>query len=398
MTDMALSADVSRHRARGVAAIPCKLAAEVVAGSESYVALADEWRRLSEMQDRTALFQLPGLLAPWARHFGKGSATPVTIVVRDESRPVMIWPLAIERRALVKVATGAGGPIGQYDEILIDPDYDVSAAFAVAIEALKARFRPDLLFLERVRADSSLREALRDVAPICWAEGAPYSDLSRGVAGLKKELKSRVVRQQKKRVRRLAEEGEIAFEVAADPSMAQAWLSEAMSMKREWLKSTGRVSRAFMRPATAACLAEMAWTLARPAASPRMVVSRLSVNGRTAAIEMGFRHRESYHLYLGAFAPEYARLGPGNVLTEHVLDWCAKNGLSRYDMLPPRSRNKGEWQSGEVAVLDFAMPLSARGRLYSSVMLKHVAPTFRRIFYALPPSVRSTIAGRTLRI
>ena len=396
MTDLALSAATSRSPQ--AAASNGRLTSEALIGSESYAALADDWRRLIELQDRTVLFQLPGLLTPWARHFGKGSATPVTIVVRDGPRPVLLWPLSIERRALVTVATGAGGPIGQYDEILADPDYDAGESFAAARDALTAHFQPDLLFLERVRADGALRHALGETEPICWDEGAPYSDLSRGVAGLKKELKSRVVRQQKKRVRRLAEEGDVSFEVAADPSVAQEWLAEAMSLKREWLKATGRVSRAFMQPATAACLAEMAWTLARPGAAPRMVVSRLSVNGRTAAIEMGFRHRDSYHLYLGAFAPEFARLGPGNVLTEHVLEWCAKNGLARYDMLPPRSRNKGEWQSGEVAVLDFALPMTARGRLYSAVMLQHVAPTLRRIFYALPPSVRGAIAGRTLRI
>ena len=97
-----------------------------------------------------------------------------------------------------------------------------------------------------------------------------------------------------------------------------------------------------------------------------MVVSRLTLDGRTAAIEMGFRHRDTYHLYLGAFAPEFAQLGPGNVLTERMLGWCAENGIMRYDMLAPRSRNKAEWQSGEVGVVDFALPMTWRGRLYAA--------------------------------
>ena len=89
-----------------------------------------------------------------------------------------------------------------------------------------------------------------------------------------------------------------------------------------------------------------------------MVVAKLTLDGRTAAIEAGFIHRATFHLYLRAFAPEFANLGPGNILTERMLEWCADNAIERYDMLAPRSRNKAEWQSGEVAVADFALPMT----------------------------------------
>jgi CelD/BcsL family acetyltransferase involved in cellulose biosynthesis len=132
--------------------------------------------------------------------------------------------------------------------------------------------------------------------------------------------------------------------------------------------------------------------------SPRMVVSKLTLDGRTAAIEAGFCHHGAYHLYLGAFAPEFAKLGPGNVLTEKVLEWCIANGIKRYDMLAPRSRNKREWQSNEVAIVDFALPATLRGRLYAALVMKRLAPALRDAFYALPPRARSFIASMTLRM
>jgi CelD/BcsL family acetyltransferase involved in cellulose biosynthesis len=147
---------------------------------------------------------------------------------------------------------------------------------------------------------------------------------------------------------------------------------------------------------TAECLGGLARALTNAHASPRMIVSRLFLDGRTAAIEMGFHHGSAYHLYLGAFVPEFAKLGPGNVLTEKVLEWCVANGIERYDMMAPRSRNKSEWQSGEVAVLDFALPLTARGRLYEAGVLKGLAPAARQAFYALPASLRSGLAGLAL--
>ena len=72
-----------------------------------------------------------------------------------------------------------------------------------------------------------------------------------------------------------------------------------------------------------------------------------------------------------------------------MLGWCAENGIDRYDMLAPRSRNKGEWQSGEVAVLDFALPMTLGGRLYLQAVLERLAPALRNAFYALPAPLRS---------
>jgi CelD/BcsL family acetyltransferase involved in cellulose biosynthesis len=128
-----------------------------------------------------------------------------------------------------------------------------------------------------------------------------------------------------------------------------------------------------------------------------MVVAKLSLDGRPAAFEAGFRHAGTFYLYLRAFAPELAAFGPGNVLTEQMLRWCAENGIERYDMLAPRSRNKREWQSGEVAVVDFALPMSAGGRLYTQAGIKRIGPALRTSFYALPAPLRSALAGLTLR-
>ena len=66
-------------------------------------------------------------------------------------------------------------------------------------------------------------------------------------------------------------------------------------------------------------------------------------------------------------------------------------------MLAPRSRNKAEWQTGEVAVLDFVLPLTLRGRLYATV-LKHAHPLLRRAFYALPLPARSAVTGMALKM
>jgi CelD/BcsL family acetyltransferase involved in cellulose biosynthesis len=374
-----------------------RISAEILQGDAPYRALRAEWHQLAESQRSPALFQSPDILAAWARAFAVEAGSLATVVVRDDGRPVLIWPLFIEKQALVRIARGAGAPIGQYDEFLLDPDCDAAGAFDAAMRLLAKEARADVVVLERVRADAALRKALQDTLPVNSIEAAPYADLSGGVPKLMTSLKSRVVRQQKKRVRRFEQEGTVAFEVAASPKQARDWLTDAMALKREWLRTTGRLSRAFVKPEMEACLADCATALARPDASPGMVVCRLTLDGRTAAIEMGFRQGDVYHLYLGAFTPEFGKFGPGNILTQRLLEWCAANGITRYDMLAPRTRNKSEWQTDEVAVHDFALPTTLRGRLYVALILRRLIPGMRRCFYALPAGVRSRVAGLALR-
>ena len=374
---------------------PCS--AYVFHGMEADLIPLHEWQHLLDRQRGTTVFQSPDLLSIWSRHFTEGKDRLLTVVVRREGRAILIWPLLVERVGLVRIAKGAGAPIGQYDEVLLDPDADPAEALTTAIDALVRAAGPDLIFLERARADGALRNALGDVEPLASAEGAPFADLSHGSAHLMASLKSRVARQQRKRMRQFEQHGQRGFEVASEPEIAERWLSEAIVLKKEWLRRTGRFSRAFARHETTDCLLELARSRARPESSPRVLISRLTLDDRTAAIEMGLCHRGVYHLYLGAFAPEFAKLGPGNVLTEKLMCWCAENGIERFDMLAPRSRNKSEWQSGEVAVLDFAIPTTSLGRIYVGLVLRRLLPALRRTFYALPDSVRSTLAGFALR-
>ncbi len=402
MSDLAITGVAPRSIQRTTTqptALRHGLVAKVLFGAEAYEKIGADWLRLAALQKGPVLFQTPALLIAWATHFTRNRpGLLATIVVMHQDLPILIWPLLVERRGIFRVASGAGAPIGQYDEILLHPDYDGEAAFTAAMDMLAETVAPDLVSLERVRADSTLRAALAGAAPLSWAEGAPYTDLSNGMEGVRSTRKPRVARQQKRRIRTFSQTGQVDFRVASDPAEAGSWLSEALVLKRDWLRQTGRVSRAFTQPETGNCLVELAQALIGPDAFPRVVVSKLTLDGRTAAIEVGFCERDTYHLYLGAFHPEFARLGPGNVLTEKVLEWCVANGMTRYDMLAPRSRNKREWQSNEVAIVDFALAATWRGRLYAALVLKRLSPMLRDAFYALPPRVRSFIASRTLRL
>jgi CelD/BcsL family acetyltransferase involved in cellulose biosynthesis len=400
MTDLALAGSAQRTVSQSAtrSSLRHTLSVDILDAEAVDDEIAADWRRLGGSQGGATLFQTPEMLAAWRGHFPpRSGSNAVTLVVRDRGRAVLIWPLLVKRRAWATVIAGAGAPIAQYDDILLDPACDASAAVDCALDTLIGTFRADFIVLERVREDSALRHALRDRTPLCCDEAAPFVDLSQGAGARMATLRPRVARQHRKRVKRLQKAGAVAFEVAEDAATAERWLREAMAMKRKWLRETGRVSRAFVKAETEECLADLARALSGQNAEPRMVVGRLTLDGGPAAIELGFCHRGVYNLYLRAFQAELGRFGPGNVLTQRMLEWCEANGVRRYDMMAPRSRNKREWQSGEVVVVDFAFPATWRGRLYIEVVLKRLIPGLRRVFYALPASLRSSLVGVALR-
>ncbi len=174
-------------------------------------------------------------------------------------------------------------------------------------------------------------------------------------------------------MRRFAKGGERRVRRRAPmPAEAEAWLVEALALKRDWLKRDRpcqpRLHQAGNRRLPRrACLAR----LARRRRPPRMVVSKLGLDGRTAAIEVGIppsRHLSSLSPRLCAEACA-ARAGQ-RADGAHARLVRGERHVDRYDMMAPRSRNKSEWKSDEVAVVDFALPMTLGGRLYAELVVK----------------------------
>src|SRR5687767_500861 len=86
-----------------------RLWAEVRTGADAYRELRADWRRLIDAQRGATIFQTPDLLDIWSQHFAGRESSLATAVVRaGDGRPVLIWPLIVERKALVRIARGAG--------------------------------------------------------------------------------------------------------------------------------------------------------------------------------------------------------------------------------------------------------------------------------------------------
>ncbi len=137
---------VSPRRQTSSALRTARSSAEVVDGSDAYERLQRRMAAAGSTQPATPLFQTPELLAAWARHFADTRNGSRRSSSATAARPVLIWPLWSSGAILSAWRAAPARPVGQYDEMLIDPDIDAEARRSTPrFDALKSRKRPDLL-------------------------------------------------------------------------------------------------------------------------------------------------------------------------------------------------------------------------------------------------------------
>ncbi len=387
----------TRQQAPAAAESGEPMTTKVVSGSDGLNAHVWEWRDLAAAARGKTVFQTPEFTGIWQTAFvGADTNRFHSVLVYDGDTLVALIPIVLRRIGPLRIARLAGFPIGQYDDILIRPAGDPGKVLEALVQAIRTNTGADILTFDNVRSDSALGAACRDVAiRIGRSEKAPFAEFGNGdpvafTDGLKKRVRKHLVKCR----RDLESLGRTEFAVARSADAARNWMEEALRLKRQWLCDTGRISRAFMNSKSDGCLVAAAGDLCTVPGPVRTIVSRLSVDGQTAAIEFGFVHRNIYHAYLGAFAPQFARHSPGNLLTENLLGALAEFGVSHYDMLAPDSRYKREWSTGAAVVDNYAIGMSWPGAIYLRLVGQAIAPAARWGFYRLPVGLRGLLACR----
>ena len=107
------------------------ISATTLVGLDGLVALRTDWLRLEAASSSPTFFQS----FDWCRYIARrraevaGAAPPEprTIVVRDATSIVAIWPLALTSGITGRYAGDLTEPYGQYSEILLASDSDVAA-------------------------------------------------------------------------------------------------------------------------------------------------------------------------------------------------------------------------------------------------------------------------------
>jgi len=178
-------------------------------------------------------------------------------------------------------------------------------------------------------------------APPAEAAAAPLTamtaDLSEGLDAYLARRPASVLKDKRRRARRLAEDhGPLDFTFSADADEA---LDFVFRLKRAQMRRTGQHD-VLAGPWTADFLRSLAMG-AEPDFGLR--IATLRAGGKIVAAEIGLRSGDVHHLWLPAYEPAYARYSPGALMTLETVAAAVAQGVRLIDFGPAREAYKADF-------------------------------------------------------
>lgn len=369
---------------------------DLVTGVAAFETLEPEWDALFAASGRpTQVFQTFAWNWHWCRHYlpASGSRAHLAIVTgRLNGKLILIWPLVLERVFGLRRLAWMGDPVSQYGDVLVAPeaqdDATLLAAWTFALRATRA----DLAHLRKVRDDAIAARAMnRLAAKVIATEQAPYLDLAAvaDTGACQQLLASKGRRNRRRHERRLADRGPISVHVPASGGAAAELARDAIDLKRDALAGKGQISRAFADDRLKAFFADVASGHDRPVPCR---VAALRSGGDTAAIQITLDCKGHRFLHVTVYARAFEKFGAGALLLEREVQTSFEDAVAAFDLLAPMHPYKMEFAGSTVAVRDYTLAASLRGRFYAAIALsgRQRAKTYVE---GLPAPVRRYLAS-----
>lgn len=370
---------------------------EIVQTRAAFDALAPEWDGLfARAGSSTQLFQQFNWNWHWCNHYLSGDTALAVFAVRQAGRLVMVWPLVTERASGLTRLTWMGAPVSQYGDVLMDHVEEPLALLRVGWAHVVAAMKPDVVALPRVRADAVIAPLLAELgAQQTRHQQAPYLDL-KSAPDFDAYMQRHSGKSRKKRraaAKKLVEQGAY-FTQYTEGEMARDTVSSAIAMKRDQLIERGIISPPLIDPRMQRFFVDVATGYPRPAG---LIAYALEFDGDQAAIDVLLDCKGRIATHIFAYQTKYAKDRVGAYILERTIEQSFADGRDTFDMLAPADEYKMRWADGTVDVIDWALPISAKGRVYTRVYLQTVRPVLKSLANALPASLRQHLAAAYAR-
>jgi CelD/BcsL family acetyltransferase involved in cellulose biosynthesis len=374
-----------------------------VAGLE---ALAADWTALFERSARPHhYFQSYAWNWHWAQTYlgadqRSGARCPIAILAgRRNGQLVTLWPMVLQRHAGLRELAWMGEPVSQYGDVLIDSALaDHETVLRNGWAFLCRTLRPDVARLRKVRDDATVRPLLATLAAVKSSQlEAPFIDLTQyaDYAAYESRFSSRLRKNRQRQMRRLQEVGPVTFKHLDQGAEASRFAGIGIEIKRRWLIDRGHVSPALADVRMSRFMTAVAADNCHPTGTR---VGVLLAGEAPAAIQIGFVTGRTQILHVIAYDQPFEKMAAGVHHLEEAVRRAMKEGLTRIDLLAPKAEYKVEWADGAVGVVDYALGLSVRGRLYARVYLGFVRTRLKAAIERLPQRVRQTLVISHLRL
>ncbi|VTZ27776.1 conserved hypothetical protein [Methylocella tundrae] len=330
-------------------------------------------------------------------------STPINIaMVYDDGGLLAIWPLAIHRKGLLRIAKGLTCGSGEeYGGPLVRGRADKEAVTAAVSAAMKAH--ADILEIVLVEEGSVLQEAL-DAAPQSWmlpllphrlGSLPGYAIRLRGIprwedflATLPRSLRENLRRD----LKRLNASGRTEIGWCTTVDDAEAVLTWLFANKRQWSQSRGlntpyleddRLKDFFVALAGHTDLSSIP------------LVAFVKVNGVPVAASVNLVGKSCVEGFFTTYDDAFRLYSVGTLLVEFLVKWSHANDLD-FDFRPLEGSYKARWANSETRHKTRIIFLSPRGRLAEFSLLaghmSRLAAKVRKIIISGFAKVKARVA------
>lgn len=275
----------------------------------------------------------PGWVVPWWTAFGTG--TPLTVLLRSDVGELRaVLPLQ-DDRGRWRSPTNWHTPA--YAVVAAD-DLARREVLHAALERSGGRLLLGFVDQELAQELAGAAAGGRGRSTRRVVERSPFVDLS---DGWEDRLDPHVVRETRRRARRLEERGRVQLDLRDGSDGLEGLLAEGFAVEASGWK--GRQGTAVSSsPATAAFYTEVA---AWAAALGLLRLAFLRLDGRAIAFDLGLEVDGTAYLLKTGYDETERGAGPGKLLRIEVLRDCARRGVSTYELLGDAVPWKSEWTS-----------------------------------------------------
>jgi CelD/BcsL family acetyltransferase involved in cellulose biosynthesis len=370
------------------------VATEIVSTLSGFASLESEWNALARRAAAPwQVFQDFSVLRHWALAYAEEAGQPTILVLRRDGRAAAILPLVRRRRFGLAGLHLMGAPVARFGDLLAedDPDGALAAALRAAIGTLGA----DYLDAALVRDDSALvRLGLDRGAIVVGRQQAPFADLARRVGpdGPGEIYPAKVRSNHRRRLRRMADAGDIVLSGVGPGAEAEALAQRAIAMKKAWLLRENLAAPSVFDPRFEAFFARFA---AETGGLASLNVSTLMRDGEPFAIDLSFDFKGHAFGHVIATGCDAEKDGAGGILVHHVFANAKARGNTIFELLTPSDEHKMRHTDGVTGVRDLLIPLSLAGRIGCETLLARGLPAAKAIAQRLPAGLARAIALRT---
>jgi CelD/BcsL family acetyltransferase involved in cellulose biosynthesis len=314
---------------------------------DSFDAAKSVWMEFEHEADCYA-FQSFNWLSNWHLKLGSEPQVQVFIVYVEypAGRPLMLLPLGIQKRGIASCLVWLGGVISDYLGPLISKDY--SRTFnASRFEILWKDIQSELPHFDAVLLEKQPESIAGQHNPFLFLHCEPHtcSAHSTSLTGpldsfLKTKRSSRWLSGERRKERRLGEQGTLSFLIGKEQQDIERILAEMARQKSASYKEMG-VSNLFEQQSYRDFFECMSRLHTRDCF---VHVCTLMLDQRILTTHWGLVYKNRFYFIMPTYDNSaYARYSPGNILLRHMFEWCIENDVQVFDFLAGDEAYKDLW-------------------------------------------------------